>query len=230
MKKHIFLLLIGLSGFAITGWAADAPFSTDPAASQTYVAASESINNGAALINPTTTSSNAPTANFEQQTEQQIQNLNASNQAMGTVIQTLEQNIMQLQQAITQLQTANSHATTSFNWSWLHNEDIKLSLIFVAAALVLMGMGLAVSKRLNRTSRGRTVVNHAFAKNEDDTKNEFDFMSTAEAIPAKLDLARSYMVMNDHDQAREIIKTIMEKCNNEQRNEALTLLQKMNGK
>ena len=36
--------------------------------------------------------------------------------------------------------------------------------------------------------------------------------------------------MNDHDQAREIIKTIMEKCNNEQRNEALTLLQKMNGK
>lgn len=108
----------------------------------------------------------------------------------------------------------------------------------VIAAIVL-GCALMVTRIIMRRaderafSSGKTVrtaqekMTRADALLDEDTKNEYDFMGTREAIPAKLDLARSYMAMNDHDQAYAILKTVMELGNENQRTEAQLLIQKI---
>lgn len=69
---------------------------------------------------------------------------------------------------------------------------------------------------------GRTI------KIEDDTRGEYDFMGSSEGIPAKLDLARAYIAMEDFDAARQTLSEILGEGDETQRQEAHSLLKKMN--
>lgn len=60
---------------------------------------------------------------------------------------------------------------------------------------------------------------------DDDTKSEYDFMGSDEAIPAKLDLARAYVAMEDYKAAQEVINQIMQKGNEKQKQEAAHILE-----
>ncbi len=64
---------------------------------------------------------------------------------------------------------------------------------------------------------------------ESDTQCEYDFMGSSEAIPAKLDLARAYIAMEDYVAARETLAEIIGDGNSEEhRQEARVLLAKIN--
>ncbi len=64
---------------------------------------------------------------------------------------------------------------------------------------------------------------------ENDTQCEYDFMGSSEAIPAKLDLARAYIAMEDYVAARETLAEIIGDGNSEEhRQEAKVLLAKIN--
>ncbi len=65
-------------------------------------------------------------------------------------------------------------------------------------------------------------------KLEDDTRGEYDFMGSSEGIPAKLDLARAYIAMEDFDSARQTLSEILGEGDDTQCQEARALLKKIN--
>lgn len=65
------------------------------------------------------------------------------------------------------------------------------------------------------------------AKVKHEEPGEYDFMNTSEAIPAKLDLARAYIAMEDFTAARETLAKILNEGNEDHRREAKSLLNKI---
>jgi len=59
---------------------------------------------------------------------------------------------------------------------------------------------------------------------ENDTRDEYDFMSTEQAIPAKLDLARAYMDMGDPNAAKKVLQEVVLKGDETQVHEAKQLI------
>lgn len=180
-------------------------------------------------------------SNNNSQTQQEIQNLVDSDQAIGSAIQSIDQNIATLQQAVNQLELQQTHpkpAALSYK-NIFHRLliDVKTPMGLSISGFILLALGLLMGHWLIRRSEDRAFVAGTAAQNnharridplvDEESRNEYDFMGTREAIPSKLDLARSYMVMNDHDQAYMILKTVMEKGNDEQRTEAQLLIQKI---
>lgn len=192
----------------------------------------------------------------QEQLSRRIQELAESNQVMSTAIQSIDQSLSQLQQEINALSKQQAIEQQQWQ-SQPHNKNNFLSTIPIVTILssiiaeaktpiglgviaaILLGCALMITRMIMRRaderafSSGKTVrtaqekMTRPDALLDEDTKNEYDFMGTREAIPAKLDLARSYMEMNDHDQAYAILKTVMELGNENQRTEAQLLIQKI---
>jgi len=207
---------------------------------------SSDITNGAAVINSAgvdtslqgqLTELTQSTLTFEQQVDQHLQNLDASNQTMGAAIQSINQNMLVLQQQVSKMQTPSAHTSSSSSFlqnllqAFTHQNSLTMIEDAGAAAFLLV-FGVLMGQLLFRRpslvvvpdSAHKSRVGDALA---DDIKNEYDFMSSAEAIPAKLDLARSYMAMGDNEQASTVLKTVMEKGDEEQRIVAEALLNKI---
>ncbi|MDP1573889.1 MAG: FimV/HubP family polar landmark protein [Coxiellaceae bacterium] len=167
------------------------------------------------------------TLGFEQQTDQRIQALVASNRAMGTAIQSLMQSVTVLEEKSGQ----GSGNTMGFLQA-IHAPEME-GFLLGASAILLLGTGILLGRLWRARARAKMirVAPSAPATSASPTPEvseaEYDFMSTSQAIPAKLDLARSYIAMNDLEQARTILKTVIEKGDSSQRNEAGQLLQKL---
>ena len=98
------------------------------------------------------------------------------------------------------------------------------------AVLCIIILFLIQSKKMGKKAELNALLSERRVQSdilEDDTKSEYDFMNTQAAIPAKLDLARSYIAMSDHDQARAVLNTVLEKGDEEQRIVAEALLNKI---
>ncbi|HLB56505.1 MAG TPA: FimV/HubP family polar landmark protein [Coxiellaceae bacterium] len=246
LKKIIVLFALSIAFNA--AFSVNSPFSTAPAPTQTYQSTQTAeqpapdmpvlaqatpvstpdanSSNPNAVFNSPTAQSQALNENFQQTTDQHIQNLDSSNQAMGAAIETLDQNVAQLQQEVLQLQPANPKVAI------IPREDLATFIIFGGVAALLLLFGVFMGRLMNRSPKvALAKALSAYPVGDvlaDDTKSEYDFMGTKAAIPAKLDLARSYMAMNDHEQARAVLKTVLEKGDEEQRIVAEALLTKIN--
>ena len=253
MKKLIWFFVFSLFSTVVL---ADSPFTTAPAPAQVYHLASDGqspsssvptaqavtqqmaqlsgsntqpaalpvapppSNNGAALVNSDNTLA------FQQKTAQRLQNLEDSNRAMASAILSINQNIAVLQQQVSQLNppvSSKSHSHPAGLLAWFAQPDADEYLNLIAAAVILMGSGMLIGRLLRRDQPPVVAV-----KNADDTKAEYDFMGTNEAIPAKLDLARSYMAMENYEDARAELKIVLQKGNEEQRMVAESLIHKIN--
>lgn len=62
------------------------------------------------------------------------------------------------------------------------------------------------------------------AENDIKFEDEYDFMNSQEALPAKLDLARAYIDMEDFSSAEMLLKEVMEKGASSERKQAMQLL------
>lgn len=175
---------------------------------------------------------------FEQQVNARIQNLTDSNQAIAVAIQNINQQSAQLQQQMKIMQMQQMAQTQSHANGWqqlihsLAHEDVLVYFNITVAALFLMGFGVIMGRRFQ--GRPLAFSNSSLARklnvndpHADDTKTEYDFMGTREAIPAQLDLARSYIAMGDYIQAKTILKTIVDKGDKEQSLQATLLLDRM---
>ncbi|OGT44838.1 MAG: hypothetical protein A3E82_06135 [Gammaproteobacteria bacterium RIFCSPHIGHO2_12_FULL_38_11] len=190
-----------------------------PAAQPVVAAPPSDVNSGAAVINsnlsaPVAAVQASPT---EQETvDQRLQNLEDSNHAIGRAIFTINQNIAVLQEQ--QMQHADAKKSLLSNFSF--NADDTLTLIFAGISLLLMGM--LMGRLLMRRNQSVVKINHGHEK------SEYDFMGTDEAIPAKLDLARSYIAMGNHTDAKMELKIVIQKGNEEQKMIAEALMHKIN--
>ena len=67
------------------------------------------------------------------------------------------------------------------------------------------------------------------ASDDHDTEQEYDFMGSKEGVPAKIDLARAYVAMQDYQQAKQVLDDVLAKGNNEQRQAAQAILNSIPG-
>ena len=243
MKKIIVLSTTALVSFLTFSALADTPFSTGPAPTQAYHNMStQSVQSAPAVqsAQPASVTVNAAPADdnnagFEQTTTQHIQDLDESNQAIGSAIQTIDQNIAQLEQQVNVLQKRELTSSSPFD-QLLHgliHQDLDSFIVFGGTAALLLLFGVLMGRLMLRGKSSLAEVNtdsihRAGDLLADDAKSDYDFMGTRAAIPAKLDLARSYMAMNDFDQARGVLNTVLEHGDEEQCLVAEALLTKIN--
>ncbi len=97
----------------------------------------------------------------------------------------------------------------------------KYSLYIIVFLLLLVLFLLLPKSQSSKKSVKKTV------KIDPDLKDEYDFMSTEEAIPAKLDLAHAYIAMEDFPAALLVLKEIMQIGNTKQKEDARELLAKI---
>ena len=70
-------------------------------------------------------------------------------------------------------------------------------------------------------------ANDAGGEDGDSDDDDFDYLSDADEAATKLDLARAYFEMGDHDGAREILEEVQKEGNEEQIKDATELLSKL---
>ena len=90
--------------------------------------------------------------------------------------------------------------------------------VFAILLIILLWMPWPQRKT---TKKQEPTLGKDIAAVEDD---EYDFMNSAEAIPAKFDLARAYMDMDDFISAKQVLKEVVSKGNPSQRKQAKQLL------
>lgn len=249
MKKIVFLSTL-IAVAAQCAFATD-PFSTEPAPTQslhtvqsgaspavtpqpaapvaTPTVSSAALESGAAIIHSGSMQQPTMAAN-DNDTTARIQNLMATNQAMVSAIRAINQNVTVLQQQMMELESSHPSQTTTWLMQIIQNPDVISLLSFGGVAILLLAMGVFIGRKVVQKAESVAVLSQKRVRADvldDDTKSEYDFMSSDEAIPAKLDLARAYIAMNDEEQARMVLTAVIEKGNQEQRSEALSLIQAM---
>lgn len=90
-------------------------------------------------------------------------------------------------------------------------------IVLLLAAILLM---LMFRRRTSATEKPQASI----AEEEIDTKDEYDFMGSSEAIPAKLDLAHAYLAMEDFAAADKALQQVLASGTAEQKAEAKTML------
>lgn len=163
---------------------------------------------------------NQVNARFQSQVHQQVQTLQAENQAlsqkllqMATVMQTLNQAIGR--------QSSTSVSGSGGVMTWLVSEEKSMgsSVFFALFALLLVSLFFSAWWIWPKGSSAPTAS----------TESEYDFMGSVEAIPAKLDLARAYVAMGDKPAAEAALKEVLAKGDPKQKKAAEGLLTKLAG-
>ncbi len=188
---------------------------------------SAALESGAAIIS-SGSSQSAAAGNGND--EARIQNLMATNQAMVSAIRAINQNVIVLQQQVMELESAHPSQASSWLMQIIQNPDFISFASFGGVAVLLLSLGVMIGRKVVKKAESVAALSQKRVRADvldDDTKTEYDFMSSDEAIPAKLDLARAYIAMNDEEQARMVLTAVIEKGNQEQRAEALSLIQAM---
>lgn len=113
--------------------------------------------------------------------------------------------------------------------AWIQDPAILLRTGFACIGLALLLMVLMfrsekkkiAAQKFNLPEHGNPIETYP---EDEDLAAEYDFMSTEEAIPARLDLARGYIEMGNYPAAREAIIPVLAKGDPQQKEEAKQLL------
>ncbi|GEM_PF-4939061 len=113
-----------------------------------------------------------------------------------------------------------------------HQISIMQYTIYGLGAIILLLAFISLAQRRKSISPSQEIIKNSeneaqLDKKLDDTRGEYDFMGSTEGIPAKLDLARAYIAMEDYNAARETLNEILEEGNEEHQQEARSLLNKI---
>ena len=180
--------------------------------------------------------------NSSQVNSVRINQLSDKTNALTSQVAALNQRISDLSQQISQLDSTDSANTAEAAGqvsSWkqaLHdgfpqmNEILYLSI--GGGSVLLLGLGfLAGRSRREARQQPKSANLNAIIENEDkaldddqETKAEYDFMATDEAIPAMLDLARSYLAMDNDAEAKAVLEKVLERGDKAHQEEAQSLL------
>ena len=130
--------------------------------------------------------------------------------------------------------------TATAQGSWLDKINIDLKgdfkYLIVIFILLLILITLLIPRRDNKRVTQAAMSNgekadpntQSQSSDDDDTKDEYDFMGSSEGIPAKLDLARAYLAMEDYQSARTVLEQVKAEGNEAQRQEAKELANQIN--
>ncbi|WP_157843768.1 FimV/HubP family polar landmark protein [Candidatus Coxiella mudrowiae] len=176
---------------------------------------------------------------FQQQTDEQLITLSSNVQLLQQRLQNLEKAITLLNQELIQLK----HATKS-ELSTSQTQGLKLSIAAWVTSLkkelgpsgfqMLIGGAIIIlllltwicwpNQKKNQGNNREMRKDNLSGESVGDTEEEYDYMGSSESIPAKINLARTYIAMEDQEAARRVLKQVLQSGNKEQRKEAEELL------
>ncbi len=105
-----------------------------------------------------------------------------------------------------------------------HEADSDFSAAEFDLALPVQGIEASEPASVDAAAGDEEVATEAAAEESFDLGAEFDFLADADENATKIDLARAYIDMGDAEGARDILQEVIEDGNNEQQEEARTLL------
>ncbi len=174
---------------------------------------------------------------YKRQVSTQFNQIEQQNQTLQTEITHVQQMLTGITQQMTVIteklalnsSAALSQSAISIDNSSQHLTDIspkeKLSTIIFAIAIILIAIlwwpwskGTIIARQ-----RKEPVINNS----TDNDEEEYDFMNSREAIPAKLDLARAYIDMSDYESAKRALQEVITLGNPVERKQAKLILSKM---
>lgn len=167
---------------------------------------------------------------YQQNSMQRIDNLKDSEasleqnlQKMQHIMQLFDKQVQTIQTQQGQLLNSQAHKSVSvlaqFEQRW-GNMALYVG-IFLACLLLVMLLWKITPRRKPAAVKPAAPI---------DNDSEFDFMATSEAIPAKLDLARAYLAMDDYDSARNVVAEVANKGTGDQKQQARDLLSDIDSK
>lgn len=250
MRSKKRLVIWGLCSLvAVTVFADNLPFLPGSAPKQVYHnhnGANQAPNAGEDVLNTAGIDTslqtqllqlNQRTLLFQQQSDERMALLDKNNQSIANQVKDLNQMIVFLTTQVTQLRAVQekliagttgefNHSPRAFWQEWLMTLQRFGSMgywnIGIFAVLLLM-FGFLSGRLLRRSPKIALMTQ----SDNIEEKSDYDFMTTHEAVPAMLDLARSYVAMEEYQQARDVLRQALEKGNSEQKTEANDLLQKI---
>lgn len=168
---------------------------------------------------------NQNTLLYQQKIDAQLEDLANKNQWMQQQLQQLTQALRLLNQELAQLKQMNeiSHQTVkrdatvssilTYTQQWLSGLQNKLGFtgLIIAGIIVILLLVALLLPRRKKVQR---------TKELDSTPIEYDYMGSQESIPAKLNLARAYIAMEDYAAARTVLDEVKQTGNQEQRQQA----------
>lgn len=168
--------------------------------------------------------------NFDQQYQSQVTGLVQDDMALQNQVAKLQQQIGQLQQQIGGLQDKITKLNQPSQFAMLVTPYIKYlqqSLGKIGFYLLVVGVIVVLLFFIWLLWPWRKRGKKTVVAEEKDMESEYDFMGSKEGIPAKLDLARAYVDMDDKEGARKVLAEIVEQGNEEQQAEAKQLLEQI---
>lgn len=138
--------------------------------------------------------------------------------SVSKIVDSLSQQATTLRNDVEQLQQQN----TLFGQQLTEIEYAVYGLAGLVVLLILLSL-IRRSKKSHQAKRMELA-----AATPNDAQAEYDFMGSSEGIPAKLDLARAYIAMEDFTAARETLNEILQEGNEQNQREARELLNKIN--
>lgn len=182
--------------------------------------------------------SNQVSAMNKQQTDDKIDALSQDVKSLQDQAQRLTQALSMLNQQVSALSSQGSSASdsaadkaaasevkaaiSSVNATTVpQSHSISIYLWMLVLLVVLVGFVLLLKLQ---STVAKLKAGGVGSLDNDQLEEEFDFMGSDEAIPAQLDLARTYIAMNDIKQAKEVLRNVLKKGSLEQKREAQDLL------
>ena len=155
-------------------------------------------------------------ANFQDMMVSQLSVLQQQNKLLNMQLVNLSQALLSFKQQLEN--RSNDTGVTHTFVNALESNFAFWLAICSAAVLILVFLLISFRGKLNSTTK----------KNQDESSIEYDYLASNEAWPAKLDLARAYIAMEDFGQAKKILKQLLQAdCDKSFQDEANKLLKGM---
>jgi FimV-like protein len=166
---------------------------------------------------------------------------------LGQILSVLNQEVTQLNQQISsaqkqlsttltpaeqQHQAANAIPVGSSFTKSIEGSSTTQYVLYAILVLLIIIIMMLIPRRGGSKVQSVTAGSSGSASfmdddSDNDTSDEYDFMNSDEAIPAKLDLARAYMAMEDYKSASKVLSQVKKNGNEEQKAEAKEMFDKI---
>ncbi|MDF1653717.1 MAG: hypothetical protein P1U34_01280 [Coxiellaceae bacterium] len=159
----------------------------------------------------------------QQNATQRIDNIKDTEAQLANAVQKMQNVIQVVDKQVQSLKTHHEefgHSVSHQGWVASMKQQWGPSSFYAglgaSAALLLMLAWFAWPKNKLQPK--------PVARSSSDDQAEYDFMATSEAIPAKLDLARAYLAMEDYASAKGVCAEVFRKGDEQQKQQAQTIL------
>lgn len=100
-------------------------------------------------------------------------------------------------------------------------------ILFILIAYLTISLFKKPKPKIVKEPKQKFIKQDPVFEDDDDLEDEYDFINSDEGIPAKIDLARAYIDMDNPNSALKILEEVISKGNDQQQKIAQTLIQRI---